>query len=84
MASPNTTDVPLAPFSRFNPLLWTRIALGFGLVLRLFHYLRGMSVWHDEAALILNVLNKSFSGLLGPLFFHEAAPPGFMWIEKAI
>jgi hypothetical protein len=39
-------------------------------------------MWHDEAALVLNVLNKSLVELLGPLGFHEAAPPLFLWIER--
>jgi hypothetical protein len=59
-------------------------ALTLGLALRLFHYLRNPSVWHDEAALVLNVLGKSFAGLLGPLYFSEAAPPLFLWLEKAL
>ena len=52
--------------------------------LRSYHYLRGPAVWHDEAALIVNVLEKDYAGLLGPLRFHEAAPPLFLWLEKAV
>jgi hypothetical protein len=62
---------------------WLILAL-FGLLLRGYHYLRNPSVWHDEAALILNVLGKNFAELLGPLFFHEASPPLFLWIEKGL
>src|SRR5579871_4701248 len=58
--------------------------IGLGLVLRLFHYARNPSVWHDEAALILNVLGKGFGDLLGPLAYHEAAPPLFLWLERAV
>jgi hypothetical protein len=58
--------------------------LALGLGLRLYHYLCDPSVWHDEAALILNVLGKSFPQLLGPLFFSEAAPPLFLWLEKTV
>src|SRR5262249_26208228 len=49
-----------------------------------YHYLRDPSMWHDEAALVLNVLDKGFLGLLGPLSFAEAAPPLFLWIERAV
>src|SRR5262245_57155131 len=52
--------------------------------LRILLYLRDPSVWHDEAALLVNITGKSFSALLGPLDFAEAAPPLFMWIERAI
>jgi hypothetical protein len=55
-----------------------------GLGLRLFHYLREPSIWHDEAALLLNVIGKSFHELLGPLLFAEAAPPLFLWIERGV
>jgi hypothetical protein len=58
--------------------------LVLGLALRCFHYFRNRSVWHDEAALIINVLEKSFGQLLGPLRFDEAAPPLFLWLIKAI
>jgi hypothetical protein len=57
--------------------------LALGLALRCYHFLRNPSMWHDEAALVLNVLGKTFTGLLGPLYFSEAAPPLFLWIEKA-
>ena len=55
----------------------------FGCVLRLFHFLRDPSLWHDEAALVVNVLNKDFAALLGPLQWNEAAPPLFLWLERA-
>jgi hypothetical protein len=58
------------------------VALGLGL--RAYHYGRNPSVWHDEAALILNVISKSFAGLLGPLYFAEAGPPLFLWLERLL
>ncbi len=63
---------------------WTESFVLFGLVLRLIHYGRNPSMWHDEAALVLNVLDKNFLELLGPLEFAEAAPPLFLWLEKSI
>src|SRR5690349_25066348 len=63
-------------------LSWTSGVLALGLGLRLYHFLRDPSVWHDEAALILNVLDKGFLDLLGTLSFAEAAPPLFLWMEK--
>jgi hypothetical protein len=55
-----------------------------GLGLRNFHYLRGPVVWGDEAAVMVNVRNKDYAGLLGPLALHQAAPPLFLWAEKAV
>jgi hypothetical protein len=63
-------------------MLWAAVLLGLGL--RSYHYLRTPPVWHDEAALIVNVLGKDYAALLGPLRFHEAAPPLFLWLEKAV
>jgi hypothetical protein len=62
----------------------TRLLVALGLALRLFHYLRNPSVWHDEAAVIVNVLERNFLELLGPLRFAEAAPPLFLWAERAV
>jgi hypothetical protein len=58
------------------------VLLGIGL--RAYHYLRQPSVWHDEAALLVNVLEKGFSDLLGPLTYSEASPPLFLWVERAM
>ncbi|HMF18707.1 MAG TPA: glycosyltransferase family 39 protein [Gemmataceae bacterium] len=67
-----------------KPEFWTWALVGLGLGLRLFHYLRDPSIWHDEAALIVNVLGKNFQELLGPLFLSEAGPPLFLWLERAM
>ena len=69
---------------QIKPVTWALALLVLGLGLRLYHYLREPSVWHDEAVLIVNVLDKGFLDLLGPLAFAEAAPPLFLWIEKAV
>jgi hypothetical protein len=55
----------------------------FGLGLRFYHYLVNYPVWHDEAALINNVLGKSPAEYFGPLYYSEAAPPLFLILEKA-
>jgi hypothetical protein len=60
------------------------VVLALGLAVRCYHYARNPSVWHDEAALIVNVLDKGFRDLLGPLSFGEAGPPLFLWAERAV
>ncbi|HVX11462.1 MAG TPA: glycosyltransferase 87 family protein [Pirellulales bacterium] len=65
-------------------LRWTTAFVVIGLILRIYHYLRNPSLWHDEAALVVNVLEKGFVELLGPLRFSEAAPPLFLWLEKSV
>ncbi|MCI0462033.1 MAG: hypothetical protein L0Z62_34205 [Gemmataceae bacterium] len=64
-------------------LPWLVGVLAVGLALRGYHYLNNPPVWHDEAALIVNVLEKDYGELLGPLFYSEAGPPLFMWFLKA-
>jgi hypothetical protein len=63
---------------------WLGICLALGLGLRIYHYLLCPSVWHDEAALIVNALHKGFREQLGPLQYAEAAPPLFLWVERAL
>lgn len=58
------------------------IALGIGL--RAFHYLRDPSMWHDEAAIVLNVLERDYGGLLGELSRTQSAPPLYLFLEKTI
>jgi Dolichyl-phosphate-mannose-protein mannosyltransferase len=60
---------------------WLVVALG-GL-LRLERYLDNRSFWLDEALLGLNLLEKSFGGLLGTLDYTQSAPAGFLLAEKA-
>ena len=60
------------------------VLLALGLALRGYHYFREPSMWHDEAAVAVNVLTRGYADLLGPLTFHEAAPPLFLWLEKTV
>lgn len=54
----------------------------FGILVRLVQYLHNRSLWFDEANLALNIVNRSYLQLLSPLDNNQAAPPGFLWIEK--
>lgn len=62
---------------------WFPFLILLGLGLRAFHYLRDPSVWHDEAALLVNVLEYDFLEMFGPLRWDEAAPPLFLWLQRA-
>src|SRR5438034_6926701 len=48
-----------------KPIPWTGCFVALGLGLRLYHYARNPSMWHDEAALVLNVLDKGLGDVLG-------------------
>jgi hypothetical protein len=60
------------------------LLLALGLGLRGYYYFSDPPVWHDEAALIANVLHKDFGDMLGPLYYAEACPPLFLALEKAV
>lgn len=81
---PGNVRKPPEPDSQRGPgwLVLALVALGLGL--RGYHYLRQPPLWHDEAALVLNVVQKDFRDFLGPLLHAEAAPPLFLYLEKAI
>jgi hypothetical protein len=53
-----------------------------GVVLRLVEYGADRSLWFDESGLALNVVQRSFGELLKPLSFGQAAPPGFLIVER--
>ncbi len=64
----------------FKQLPWTIIS--FGILVRLVQYLFNRSLWNDEAALALNIVNRSYSQLLQPLDYDQAAPIGFLFTQK--
>jgi hypothetical protein len=63
---------------------FTLAALLLGLLLRGYHYLREPALWHDEAALVLNVIDLDYSQMFGALLHHEAAPPLFLLLERGM
>ena len=67
-------------FFKSDYLWWGVIALG--VVLRLGQYLFNRSFWSDEASLAVNLVTRNFSGLTQLLDYHQAAPIGFLFIEK--
>lgn len=67
--------------------LWFASLLGLapivGTVARARQYFSGRSLWLDEASLALNIEHRGFAGLLRPLDYGQAAPIGFLWLERA-
>jgi hypothetical protein len=58
--------------------------LGLAVVLRVQQYWPVRSLWHDEAALAVNIVQRSFGELLQPLDFNQGAPIGFLMLEKVL
>jgi 4-amino-4-deoxy-L-arabinose transferase-like glycosyltransferase len=71
--------------SKFTAFTLNRISfviIGFGILVRLVQYLFNRSLWNDEAALALNIVNRSYLELLQPLDYNQGAPLGFLMVEK--
>jgi hypothetical protein len=55
--------------------------VGLGIVVRLVRYLVRYPIWHDEAFLAVNFLNRGYLDLLRPLDYRQVSPILFLWIE---
>jgi hypothetical protein len=62
----------------------TRFLVAGGLLLRVWHYAANHTIWYDESVLLVNVMEKDFAGLIGPLHHAVAAPPLFVWLLKLL
>jgi len=58
--------------------------MALGVVLRVRPYLANRSLWIDEAFLVLNILERDFGRLLQPLDHLQAAPVGFLVLERLV
>jgi hypothetical protein len=60
------------------------VMVAFGLVLRVWRWAQGRSFWLDEEMLAMNIRHHGLSGLTGQLDDDQAAPLGWLWVEKLI
>ncbi len=59
------------------------IAIVFlGILIRCFAYFRNLPFWSDEAALALNIMNKTYLELFKGLDYLQVAPPMFLVMSK--
>ena len=58
------------------------LAITLGIAFRLLQLFANRGLSQDEAQLALNIMHKSFSGLFHQLDFQQAAPEGFLVIQK--
>jgi 4-amino-4-deoxy-L-arabinose transferase-like glycosyltransferase len=65
----------------WDALPWLVIAAGAAL--RLARWLDNRSLWLDESFLALNLIDKSWTEIVGQLDYEQGAPPGFLLIESA-
>ncbi len=69
---------------REHPDVIALVFLVAGTLVRVRQWLFPRSLWHDEGMLALNVMRRNLAELLGPLDYHQLAPPGYLWIVKGV
>ncbi|MCI0683220.1 MAG: glycosyltransferase family 39 protein [Gemmataceae bacterium] len=72
-----------APRERWLPLLLACL-LAAGVAIRLRQYLGCPSYWYDEAYLLINIFDRDFGELLGPLRAQVVMPPLFLWLLRGL
>lgn len=70
---------PPSPATRQRLLI---LAIGIGVLLRIGQYLANTSLSIDECSLALNIIHRSYAGLLLPLDYNQGAPVGFLLLQK--
>jgi hypothetical protein len=58
--------------------------LAVALGMRFAYYLVDPTLSSDEAQLALNLMSHSYGGLFGTLDFNQAAPLGFLYVQKVV
>src|SRR6185369_3984943 len=70
------------PLQALDSKWFVWLLLAFGAALRIREYLLNNALYEDEAALALNIFNKSARELFGRLDSNQVAPIGFLLLEK--
>lgn len=77
-----TKTNPLRNQEQLHQAVWGFVALG--VFLRVTRYLLNFPLWHDEAFVAVNFIEKSYLDMLGRLDYHQVCPLLFLWIELSI
>lgn len=73
-----------AAFAQRAARRWLVALVVVGVVARVLRYGLSFALWEDEAFLVVNLFEKDFRGLLGPLDFVQLAPPLWLFAEKGV
>jgi hypothetical protein len=78
--TPETEASGLFSETRIGQLTWAFVALG--VTLRLTRWLLRFPIWHDEAFVAVNFIDRDYLQLLQPLDYLQVSPLGFLFLEK--
>ena len=65
-------------------VLSAQAALLVGVGARFWYYFLDDSFWRDESMLLLNVSQKTFAALMGPLDYAQSAPIPILWLYRLL
>jgi len=72
----------ISKISLFSSKIVHLIIIGIGIILRVAQFIYNRSLTEGEAALALNIVQRSYSELLKPLDYVQAAPVGFLILQR--
>lgn len=81
LATPEGSTPWLSP-RRLNQ--WIIAFVLLGLFARCVRYFLRFPLWEDECFLCVNLMDRDFRGLMGPLTFRQVAPLLFLWMQLAV
>ncbi len=66
------------------PSVALALVLAVGVTDRIWAWATGYGMWGDELYVAVNLRDRGFVGLTGPLEYSQVAPPGWLMLEKGV
>jgi hypothetical protein len=82
VSEPRPTPPPARLFRSLA--FWTFLAVAVGVAWRTVRLLLQFPIWGDESFVCVNLLEKSYAGMIGPLRMGQLCPVPFLWSELAM
>lgn len=82
MARPHVDVTLIGDLRRIRHVAPSTWLLVFGTGLRLWYWAAARPLWLDEEMIALNIRDRGFADLTGPLWLGQSAPLGWLWSER--
>lgn len=82
MARPQVDVTLIDDLRRVRHVAPSTWLLVFGTGLRLWYWAAARPLWLDEEMIALNIRDRGFADLTGPLWLGQSAPLGWLWSER--